>query len=183
MALQVRTHRARWILILLAVAAFCTAFYLLLSRYDRPKEPLPELGQTGMFPELQPELAAPVGYKWAFRDGPDFYTWLLAEPAEVGTLAKSGVGVYVGHHPNTSKTTRTEDRIAGRVCGQDVSWQVKHSDAKGEAWVRRDVVLGYEHGNGYMPVRLHVWVWGPSEKVVAALASELAELKFNTRPR
>src|SRR5262245_42681177 len=43
----------------------------------------------GSFPELQPDLAAPAGYKWEFRDGPDFYTWVLVEPAEAGKRVRS----------------------------------------------------------------------------------------------
>jgi hypothetical protein len=167
-------RRARWLLIPLVLAAVGGGLYLLAARKDRP---------AGQFPELQPDLAAPAGYKWEFRDGPDFYTWVLAEPAEAGKRSRSGVGVYVGHHPNPSKTAGAEGRVAGRVCGRDVTWLVERDAAAADPWVRRDVVLEYEHSPGYTPVSLHVWVWGPSEEVVAGLAGQLAGLTFSPRQR
>jgi hypothetical protein len=133
------------------------------------------------FPELQPDLAAPPGYKWEFRDGPDFYVWVLSEPKEAGKRARSGIGVYVGHFPNPSKTAAAEGQIAGRVCGRDVTWLVERSDTEADPWVRRDAVIEYVHGPEYTPVKLHVWVWGPSDAVVAELADQLAGLTLSSR--
>ncbi|QDU19869.1 hypothetical protein [Urbifossiella limnaea] len=165
-------RRSRWLLVAVALAAIGGGVYLLAARDDRHR---------GQFPELKPDLAAPEGYAWEFRDGPDFYTWVLAEPVEAGKRSRSGAGVYVGHHPNPSKTAGDEGRVPGRVCGRDVTWLIERSDAPADRWVRRDVVFGYDHGPGYAPVRLHVWVWGPTEDVVAGLAGRLGDLTFSPR--
>src|SRR5262245_52221149 len=128
-------RRSRWLLITLTLTLIGGGVYVLAARNDLA---------TGQFPELKPDLTAPAGYKWEFRDGPDFYTWVLAEPAEAEKRARSGVGIYFGHHPNPSKTAGAEGRVAGRVCGRDVTWLVERSDAGTDPWVRRDVVLEYE---------------------------------------
>jgi hypothetical protein len=167
-------RRSRWLLVALALTVIGGGVYLLAARNDHA---------TGQFPELKPDLAAPAGYKWEFHDGPDFYTWVLAEPAEAGKRSRSGVGMYFGHHPNPSETAGAEGRVAGRVCGRDVTWLVERSDAATDPWVRRDVILDYDHGRGYMPVSLHVWVWGPSDEVVAELVAQLADITFSTRTR
>lgn len=165
-------RRASWLLI--AVTILGVGWYLLPARSDR---------SVGRFPELKPDLVPPTGYAWTFRDGPDFYTWVLAEPADVGKRPRSVVGIYVGHYPNPSKTAGAEGRVAGRVCNRDVTWLIERSEVATDPWVRWDVVIEYEHGAGFTPVRLHVWVCGPSEDVVAGLANQLAGLTFSDRPQ
>jgi hypothetical protein len=164
--------RTRLLLIVATLASIGGGVYLLAGRDDRA---------AGQFPELQPDVAAPPGYEWKFRDGPDFYVWVLSEPTEGGKRANSGVGVYVGQHPNPSTTAGADGRVVGHACGRDVTWLVERSDVEADTWVRWDVVFEYTHGPGYTPVNLHLWVWGPSDAVVAGLAAHVSGLTFSPR--
>jgi hypothetical protein len=142
-----------------------------------------DLLPEGEFPELQPDLDAPPGYAWVFRDGPDFYTWVLAEGEKVGRRHPSGVGIYFGLHPNVPAAERSSERVPGRVCGTRADWLVERTQAGNEPWVRRDAVIEYEHGPGFLTIALHVWVWGRSEEQVAELARQVEELSFSLRAR
>jgi hypothetical protein len=136
---------------------------------------------TGQFPELRPVLEAPDGYTLTFRDGPDFYTWVLAEDRKVGGRHRSGVGIYFGLYPNLKVDESTADRLEGRLCSRDVVWWVERSDDPKDPWIRRDVVIDYEHGPGFRPIKLHCWIWGQTEEQVGTLARRVGMLSFVDR--
>jgi hypothetical protein len=138
-------------------------------------------GGGDRFPELQPALDVPPGYSFDFRDGPDFYTWIIAEARKVGARPRSGVGMYIGLHPDISHTQGTVERAAGKVCGRSVTWMIERAGDANEPWIRQDAVFQYEHGAGYRAVALHVWVWGPTSEVVAGLAKRLETMKLVAR--
>jgi hypothetical protein len=133
------------------------------------------------FPELRPVLDAPEGYTWEFRNGEDFYVWVLADQEMVGDRHRSGVGIYFGHHPDLSAATAATEKVAGRVAGKKVTWLVDRNEAGPDPWVRRDATLEYDHGPGFLTIVLHVWVWGQSEEQVAGLAARLEGLSFVDR--
>lgn len=136
----------------------------------------------GAFPELKPDLPAPDGYKWQFHNGPDFYIWFLAEPNPEGKRGPSGIGIYFGLHPNPSATAGADGRAVGRTCGREVTWLIERNDDATDRWVRQDALFDYDHGRGFRPLRLHVWVWGPTEEATANLLKRVEELKFVQRP-
>lgn len=134
------------------------------------------------FPELRPDLKAPKGYSWKFEDGPDFYTWTLAEDKKEGEEARSGIGIYFGLNPSLEHIDeKTAKKVKGKVCSQDVTWYVNASDNPKDWGVGRDAVLTYEHGKGFLAIKLHVWIWAPTEKRVTELARQLESLKMVSR--
>jgi hypothetical protein len=165
--------RRWWALAAAAVVAIAAYGGYLLLRGDGRRE--------GRFPELRPALDALPGYAWEFRDGPDFYTWVMAEGKKVGRRHRSGIGIYFGHHPNLSAAEGAAERAGGRVCGKKVTWMVDRSTDAADPWVRRDAVLSYDHGEGFQTITLHVWVWAQSEKQVAELTEQLEALSFSPR--
>jgi hypothetical protein len=137
----------------------------------------------GAFPELRPVLNAPKGFSLTFKDGPDFYTWVLAEDKKEGDR-RSGIGIYFGQQPNLEHVDKkTAKRVKGKVCFQEVSWWVEARNDPNTPSVRRDVVIAYDNGKGFRAIQLHLWVWGPTEKEVAALARQLETLKFVARDK
>jgi hypothetical protein len=132
----------------------------------------------GDFPELRPAGDAPAGYAWNFRDGPDFYTWILEDNEKAGDLTRSGIGIYFGHHPNLSTAKKTTSRIEGRAFSKKVMWMIETNDDPKEGWTRRDTLLRYDHGKGYGTILLHVWVWGQTEEQMASLLGLVENQKF-----
>lgn len=163
--------RRPYVVAALAVGAAAVAGYLAFGPADR---------SNGRFPELRPVLDPPPHYAWEFHDGPDFYVWVLADPEVVRDRARSGIGIYFGLHPNLDSAKGATERVPGRVGTQKVTWLIERADGA-DAWVRRDAVLDYDHGREFLPIRLHVWVWGPSDEQVAGLAGRLEGLSFTSR--
>jgi len=136
------------------------------------------------FPDLRPELKAPKGYTLTYKKGPDFYTWVLSEDEKAGEKRASGIGIYFGLHPDMEHVDKkTAKQVNGTVCSQKVSWWVEVAGEAKPRSVRRDVVITYNHGKGFIPLELHFWVWGPTEEAVAGLAKQLESLKFVERDK
>lgn len=164
--------RRRVVAVVTLAAAAAVGVCLLLGRDSR---------REGAFPELRPVLAVPPGYTLKFRDGPDYYTWVMTEDVKSGPRHRSGVGLYFGQHPNLSAAEQAPERIAGWVCSHPVTWWVERNVEPSDPWVRQDTVVKYNDGSGFETIALHVWVWGPTEAKVAELAKQLERLAFTPR--
>jgi hypothetical protein len=136
------------------------------------------------FPELRPTLKPPTGYSWTFKDGPDFYTWVLAEGKKQGAQPRSGIGIYFGLHPNLEHIDKkVAKQLKGTVCSQEVTWWVQVREDRKWPRIRRDVAIRYPHGKGFKGIQLHFWVWGTGEEQVAELAKHLKTLRFAARDK
>ena len=133
------------------------------------------------FPELQPVITVPDGYSLEFADGPDFYTWRLKEAARADGVNRSGLGMYVGLHPNSSWMADAISRTRGRVCGRNVTWYVREFADKGGTFSWRDALFKYKHERGFIEVLVHVWVWADSEDQIDPLLRLLENLSFTER--
>jgi hypothetical protein len=152
------------------VAGICG--YLLFGETDRT---------DGQFPELRPALEAPAGYSWEFQDGPDFYTWVMAEKEMAGDRNRSGIGIYFGLHPQRSAVENAMEQMSGRAVSRKVTWSVTRSNESNSPWVKRDTFLKYNHGREYRTIGLHIWVWGQTEEQVAELAKHVENMEVVDR--
>jgi hypothetical protein len=154
---------------------------LCLSNCGEPLEPGISSTPNGVFPELRPLLDVPEGYTLTFRDGPDFYVWVMTDNVQVGERYRSGIGMYFGLHPNPRVDEASARQIRGQLCSRQVIWWVERIDSGQNPWVRRDAVIKYEHGKGFLPILLHVWIWGETDDRVAELARHVESLQFSKR--
>jgi hypothetical protein len=132
------------------------------------------------FPELRPDLKPPEGYRLKFRDGPDFYTWVLApeKPAD----RHAGLGMYFSLHPQPIDK-KVAKQVKGTVCSCDVSWWVRISEDDKDKQIWRETIITHEHGKEYLPIQVHLWVGGGTEQEADALAELLKSLKFVPREK
>jgi hypothetical protein len=146
--------------------------YLLFGETDRTH---------GRFPELRPTTEAPAGYAWTFKNGPDFYTWVMSETEQIGERQRSGIGIYFGLHPQRSALESATEQVAGRAVSQRVTWSITRSNDTTDPWVQRDALLKYNHGREFQTIILHVWVWGQSDDQVTELAKLVEKIEFVNR--
>jgi hypothetical protein len=155
-----------------AVLAAGLGGYLLFGESDRTH---------GRFPELRPTTEAPAGYAWEFKDGPDFYTWVMAETELVGERHRSGIGIYFGLHPERSVFEGVTEETSGRAVSQRVTWSVTRSNETTNPWVQRNALLKYNHGREFCTITLHVWVWGQTDEQVTELMKLVEKLELVNR--
>ena len=165
-----------------AVAVFIYSKVRVDQRTIQLEQPLePWRGPEGQFPELKPVIEVPAGFDLTLKDGPDFYAWTLAEREMVGKTHRSGVGIYLGHHPARSVAKNAQQQMAGIVCNQPVTWLETRKDDPADKWVVRDAFLNYNYGPGFMTISLHVWIWGQSDEQIASLVKQVEGLSFDLR--
>jgi hypothetical protein len=87
--------------------------------------------------------------------------------------------LFLGFEVGPAETEYAIGRELGRVATHKVEWFLEkhHID---DTPVRR-CVFEYRHGRGYLPVGVHVWVWGQTDEQVDLLLNKLETLKFVDR--
>jgi hypothetical protein len=123
-----------------------------------------------VFPELEPRGGVSKGFRWQFKNGPDFYTYYASLPDDPQTY----VGMYFGIHPKFQPLEAKKAETTF-IAGRTVLWYDTSSPAQK---FRREAIVDYRHSARHLELKLHIWLVAATKEKLSEMMQALSSVQF-----